>query len=384
MQPPIPYGRQNITDADIAAVAEALRSDFLTQGPRIAAFEDAFGAYIHAPHTIALSNGTAALHLAALALGVGPGTRVITSPITFAASANCIRYAGGEVWFADIDPQTLTLDPAAVRRLLESHPRGYFAGLVPVDFAGLPANLPALRALADEFGLWVLEDACHAPGGHITTPDGHIYRCGDGQLAEAAIFSFHPVKHIACGEGGAVTTARPDVAQRVADLRTHGITRDPARMRENHGGWYHEMQTLGYNYRLTDFQAALGLSQLSRADAGLARRQEIAAQYTARLAHLPITLPHVSAGYTHAWHLYVIQTERRRELYDHLRAANIFAQVHYIPVYRHPYYQDLGYPPGLCPLAEAYYARCLSLPMYPTLTDEQQDYVIQVVEEFLY
>jgi UDP-4-amino-4,6-dideoxy-N-acetyl-beta-L-altrosamine transaminase len=382
MQPPIPYGRQHITDEDIAAVAEALRSDYLTQGPRVPEFEAAFGAYIHAQHCVAVSNGTAALHLAALALGVGPGVRVITSPITFAASANCIRYAGGEVWFADIDPETYTLDPEAVRRLLEQHPRGYFSGIVPVDFAGLPANLPELHALAKEWGLWVLEDACHAPGAMLETKRGEVFRCGDGQLSDAAIFSFHPVKHIACGEGGAVTTPWPDVAQRVATLRTHGIVRDPALLHEHHGPWYHEMQELGYNYRLTDFQAALGLSQLKRADLGLTERQLIAQRYTRELAHLPLQLPTLPLGYTHAWHLYVVQTDRRAALFDHLRAANIFPQVHYIPVYWHPYYRNLGYPKGLCPVAEAYYARCLSLPMYPSLSESQQGYVIDCVKAF--
>ncbi|MBC7447137.1 MAG: aminotransferase class I/II-fold pyridoxal phosphate-dependent enzyme, partial [Hymenobacteraceae bacterium] len=228
---PIPYGRQHITDADVAAVADALRSDFLTQGPRVAAFEEAFAAYVGAPFAVAVANGTAALHLCALALGVQPGQRVITSPITFAASANCVRYCGGEVWFADIDPATALLDLTRVRALLEAHPRGFFHGLIPVDFAGRPVELAACRALAGEFGLWIIVDACHAPGGEFTDARGTQHRCGDGSLADLAIFSFHPVKHIATGEGGMITTARRDLYEALLMLRTHGITRDPAKLR---------------------------------------------------------------------------------------------------------------------------------------------------------
>ncbi len=380
---PIPYGRQHITDADVAAVVEALHADFLTQGPRVAAFEQAFAAYIGAPYAVAVANGTAALHLCALALGVGPDSRVITSPITFAASANCVRYCGGEVWFADIDPTTALLDIAQVRRLLESHPRGFFHGLIPVDFAGRPVDMAAFRALADEFGLWIIEDACHAPGGGFTDAAGQPHHCGDGSLADLAIFSFHPVKHIATGEGGMITTTRRDLYDALLLLRTHGITRDPARLHHpNEGGWYMEMQTLGYNYRLPDLNCALGLSQLQRAEAGLARRRQLAAHYDAAFATVAgvTTLPPAPG---HAYHLYIIAVADRRGLYDFLRTRNIFAQVHYIPVHRMPYYEALGHRAGDFPRAEAYYAHCLSLPLYPTLTDAEQAYVVSCVQEFV-
>lgn len=379
---PIPYGRQHITPEDEQAVLESLRSDYLTQGPRVAEFERAFAAYIGAPYAVAVANGTAALHLSALALGVQPGQRVITSPITFSASANCVRYCGGEVWFADIDPATAVLDPAAVRHLLESHPRGWFSGLIPVDFGGRPANLPAFRALANEFDLWILEDACHAPGGELTAADGTTHRCGDGSLAELAIFSFHPVKHIATGEGGMITTANRALYEALLELRTHGITRDPAKLhRPDEGGWYMEMQHLGYNYRLPDMNCALGTSQLQRADAGLARRRALAARYDVAFAgDAAVRALPPDAG--HAYHLYIVRVPNRRGLYDFLRTRNIFAQVHYIPVHRMPYYEALGHRAGDYPHAEAYYEECLSLPLYPTLTDEEQDYVIGCVREF--
>ena len=383
----IPYGRQHITEADVAAVVAALHADFLTQGPRVAAFEEAFAAYVGAPYAVAVANGTAALHLCCLALGVQKGQRVITTPITFAASANCVRYCGGEVWFADIDPETALLSVAKVRALLEAHPPGFFTGLIPVDFAGRPADLPAFRALADEFGLWIIEDACHAPGGALTDAAGAVHRCGDGSLAELAIFSFHPVKHIATGEGGMITTARRDLYDALLMLRTHGITREPARLRHpDEGGWYMEMQTLGYNYRLPDLNCALGLSQLQRADDGLARRRQLAARYAAALAAAPAAygvqpLP-PDAG--HAYHLYVVRTPARRALYEFLRTKNIFAQVHYIPVQRMPYYEDLGHYAAVdLHHADDYYAECLSLPLYPTLTDDEQDYVLASLREFV-
>lgn len=378
----IPYGKQNITAEDLAAVTEALQSDFLTQGPRITAFEDEFAAYTGAKYAVAVANGTAALHLCALALGVNADSKVITTPITFAASANCVRYCGGEVAFADIDPATATIDIDKVKAMLEASPKGTYTGIVPVDFAGYAVNLEALRALADEYGLWIIEDACHAPGGFFTDSKGEKQYCGNGKFADLAIFSFHPVKHIACGEGGAITTNSRELYEKLLMLRTHGITKDPAKMHEHHGGWYMEMQELGYNYRLTDFQAALGSSQLKRADEGIDRRREIAETYDnafAGTAVVPLTPP---ADKGHAYHLYVIQVADRKGLYDYLRTKNIFAQVHYIPTHTMPYYQGLGHKKGDHPLAEAYYERCLSLPMYPTLTAEEQAYVIKSVLDY--
>jgi UDP-4-amino-4,6-dideoxy-N-acetyl-beta-L-altrosamine transaminase len=382
METLIPYGRQNITESDIEAVAQVLRGDYLTQGPKIAELETAFANYVGSKYAVAISNGTAALHLCAMALGVTQETRVITSPITFVASANCIRYCGGEVWFADIDPDTFTLSLSKTRALLESKPKGFFSGIIPVDFAGLPTNLEAFRALADEFGCWLIEDACHAPGGSFTNTTGETIRCGSGRYAELAIFSFHPVKHIAAGEGGMITTNDENLYKHLLRLRTHGITREADLLTENHGGWYYEMQELGYNYRITDFQAALALSQLNRADQGLKRRQEIADRYTEAFANANIELPVVQVGSQHAWHLYVIRTSKRKALYDYLRTKNIFCQVHYIPVHTMPYYQQFGWKKGDFVISEAYYEGCLSLPMYPTLSNEQQEYVITSILEF--
>jgi UDP-4-amino-4,6-dideoxy-N-acetyl-beta-L-altrosamine transaminase len=381
---PLPYGRQHITDADVAAVTAALHADYLTQGPTVAAFERQFAQYVGAKYAVAVSNGTAALHLCALALNVQPGQRVITTPLTFSASANCVRYCGGEVHFADIDPQTGLMDLGLVRRMLEAHPKGHFTGLIPVDFAGLAVNLEEARQLADEFGLWIIEDACHAPGGFFIDSAGREQRCGNGHFADLAIFSFHPVKHIATGEGGMITTNSEVLFHHLLRLRTHGITRDPADLvREPDGGWYMEMQELGYNYRLPDFNCALGLSQLARADEGLARRRQLAARYDAAFAALPGVTVLAPGRLGHAYHLYVIQVERRRELYDFLKTKQIFAQVHYIPVHRMPYYEGLGWRAGDFPLVENYYVHCLSIPMFPTLTDAEQDYVVACIRAFV-
>lgn len=378
----IPYGKQHVTAEDIQAVTDVLRSDFLTQGPVVGEFEKAFAAYLGARYAVAVSSGTAALHLAALALGVGPGSRVITTPITFAASGNCILYTGGEVAFADIEAASLVLDVAEVRKLLASKPKGYFSGIVVVDFAGYPVDLKAYRELADAYGLWIIEDACHAPGGFFKDSDGEEIWCGNGALADISIFSFHPVKHIAAGEGGMLTTNNKDLYEKLLMLRTHGVTRDPQRLTQNPGGWYYEVQELGYNYRLTDIQAALGLSQLKRAKKGLARRRELARRYTeAFQENKKITLSAQPFG--HAYHLYVIQTPRRLELYNHLRTQQIFTQVHYIPMHLHPLYRQFGWKEGDFPVSEGYYAQCLSLPMFASLKDEEQQFVIEKVLEFL-
>jgi UDP-4-amino-4,6-dideoxy-N-acetyl-beta-L-altrosamine transaminase len=379
----IPYGKQNISQQDIDAVVTALTSDFLTQGPRIQQFEEKFASYVNAKYAVAVANGTAALHLAALALGVKEGTKVITTPITFAASANCIRYCGGDIAFADIDPNTALLNVARVKAMLEAAPKGTYSGIIPVDFAGYPVDLEAFRKLADEHGLWIIEDACHAPGGYFTDSKGQKHLCGSGAYAELAIFSFHPVKHIACGEGGMITTNSKELYDKLIVLRTHGITKDPAQMRENHGGWYYEMIELGYNYRLTDIQCALGISQLTQADAGLIRRKQIAKRYDLAFSNSKAKslIPTASVG--HAYHLYVIEVSERKALYDALREKGIYAQIHYVPVHSMPYYQSLGFKKGSLPLAEAYYSRCISLPMYPALTDEEQSFVINTVLQVL-
>ncbi|GAB4413734.1 MAG: UDP-4-amino-4,6-dideoxy-N-acetyl-beta-L-altrosami ne transaminase [Bacteroidia bacterium] len=377
----IPYGRQQIDASDIAAVVEVLQGDWLTQGPAIEAFEQAFARYVDSTYAVAVSSGTAALHLSVLALGVAPGQQVITTPLTFAATANCVRYAGGQVALCDIDPATGLLDLDAVERRLAAASPGTYAGIIPVDYAGLGADMEAFRKLADRHGLWLLEDSCHAPGGSFTASDGQPQRCGSGAWADLAIFSFHPVKHIACGEGGMITTRDAALAARLRMLRNHGITRDPDLLHQQPGGWYYEMQLLGFNYRLTDIQAALGLSQLMRADANLARRRALAQRYDTAFAAMPVRpLPAVPG---HAYHLYVVRVDDRKGLYDHLRARGVFAQVHYIPVHLHPAYEALGFCRGDLPHAEAFYDQCLSLPLYPDLSDEQQAYVIATVGEFV-
>ena len=279
----------------------------------------------------------------------------------------------------DIDPQTALMDLKALKKKLESVPKNTYQGIIPVDFAGYPLQMDAFKEIADEFGLWVIEDACHAPGGYYSDSNGQQQFCGNGIYADLAIFSFHPVKHIACGEGGMITTNNPELYESLMMLRTHGITKDPSRLQENHGGWYYEMQDLGYNYRLTDFQAALGISQLNRANENLRIRRELAKVYDNAFegsAVKPLKSP-LDGG--HAYHLYVIQVNNRKEVYDQLRAHNIYAQVHYIPVHYQPYYQDLGFKKGDFPCAEEYYNQCLSLPLYPTLEKEEQQYVIDVI-----
>lgn len=380
---PIPYGRQNITDKDIQAVIETLQSDFLTQGPKIEEFEKAFARYIGCKYAVAISNGTAALHLCAMALNVDANTNVITTPITFAASANCVRYCGGNVYFSDINPDTFTLDLAKVESLINSKPKGFFKGIIPVDFAGYAVNLEELKKLAIKYDLWIIEDACHAPGGYFLDSKGNKQLCGNSNFADMAIFSFHPVKHIACGEGGMITTNNEELYKKLLLFRTHGITKNPDLLVENHGGWYYEMQELGYNYRLTDFQAALGITQLERADEGLTRRREIAKKYYEAFKNEKAILRQSGIVEGHAYHLYIIEIEKRKELYDYLRTKNIFCQVHYIPVHTMPYYKKLGNKQGDFPISEDYYSKCLSLPMYPTLTQEEQNYVIDNIINFI-
>lgn len=391
----IPYGKQNITKEDIDVVIEALQSDYLTQGPRILEFEERFADYVGSKYAVAVANGTAALHLCTLALGVKEGDKVITTPITFAASANCVRYCGGEVVFADIDPDTYLLDIEKVRELLESAPENTYKGVIPVDFAGRPANLEEFRKLADEYNLWIIEDACHAPGGYFLDSKKKIQKCGNGNFANLAIFSFHPVKHIACGEGGMITTNDEVLYSKLLALRTHGITKNESEFtnsvefacgkeseNENYPGWYMEMQTLGFNYRITDFQAALGYSQLQRADEGLMRRRTIASIYANAFRDLSFIKSQSGVFEGHAYHLYIIEVENRLGLYNYLRENNVFAQIHYIPCHLMPYYRQLGWMEGDFPDSENYYKGCISLPMYPTLKEDEQLMVINYIKHF--
>ena len=387
----IPYGRQNITQEDIDIVVEALKSDYLTQGPKILEFENAFAKYVGSKYAVAVANGTAALHLCTLALDVKKGQKVITTPITFAASANCVRYCDGEVVFADIDPETYLLDFDSVKSILEASPMGTYQGIIPVDFAGRAVDLEKFRKLADEYNLWIIEDSCHAPGGCFIDEKGNEQNCGNGNFADLAIFSFHPVKHIASGEGGMITTNNEVLYQKLLMLRTHGIVKSNelyTNSIEFAGGkdiyplWYMEMQELGFNYRLTDFQAALGLSQLKRADEGLQRRREIAKTYYEAFKNKSFIKGQSGVVEGHAYHLYIIEVENRLGLYNFLRTQNIFAQIHYIPCHLMPYYREFGWKEGDMPKAEKYYKHCISLPMYPTLTEQEQQFVIENIIKF--
>ncbi len=379
---PIPYGKHDVTDEDIKAVIDVLHSSNLTQGPKIREFETAFAEYVGAKYAVTVSNGTAALHLSAMALNVKPGDKVITTPITFVASANCVRYCRGEVVFADIDPETFLLDINKVKELLAGADHKTFKGIIPVNFAGYPVDLEAYRQLADEYGLWLIEDACHAPGGYFRDSKGEKQGCGNGNFADLSVFSFHPVKHIAAGEGGMITTNNERLYRRLLNLRTHGIQQDPGKWIENHGPWYYEMQELGFNYRLTDIQAALAISQLKRASQNLKKRQQIAQRYDAAFKNTPIETPKIKEGVCHAYHLYVVCSKKRDALFNYLRQLNIMVQVHYIPVHCQLYYRNQGWKKGDLPVAEDFYQQCLSIPMYPTLTDDEQNYVIQKISAF--
>jgi UDP-4-amino-4,6-dideoxy-N-acetyl-beta-L-altrosamine transaminase len=373
----IPYGRQTIEDDDVAAVVEALRGDWLTQGPTVASFEAALAAACGAPYAVAFSSGTAALHAACHAAGLGAGDEVLTSALTFAASANCAAYVGATPRFADIDAETWNVSAATIGAALSERTRA----VIPVSFSGLPAPLAEIRAAIGP-DVVLIEDAAHALGGR--GPDGPV---GAVTVADMSVFSFHPVKTIATGEGGAITVRDPELRQRLLDFRSHGMTKDPARLeRPDEGGWYMEQQDLGFNYRITDLQCALGLSQMAKLERFVAARNAIADRYRGALADVPgLRLPPAAApGSRHAHHLFVIHVPERRALYDGLRERGVFAQVHYLPVYLHPWYgETYGYGPGLCPEAEAYYAGCLSLPCFPALTEAEQDTVIAAVRELV-
>ena len=376
----IPYGRQSIEQDDIEAVVNTLQSDFLTQGPKVLEFEKKFADYIGSKYAVAVNNATSGLHLSVLSLGLSKGDRVITTPITFAASANCIRYAGAEVWFADINPDTYLLSIESVRSLLESKPRGFFKGIIPVDFAGLPINLEDFRSLANEYNLWLIEDACHAPGGYFTDTKGVSQRCGNGNYADLGVFSFHPVKHIACGEGGMVTTNSEVLYSKLLLLRTHGITKE--NIQENQGAWFYEMQALGFNYRLTDIQSALGITQLAKNDRGVEKRNEIAKKYKQAFQGR-VKFQELPQKFYNAHHLFVIEVENRKGLYEFLKEHHIFTQIHYIPVHTLPYYKEIGYETADLSNAENYYSKCISLPMYPTLKHKEQKFVIDKVLEYI-
>ena len=369
----VPYGRQLIEDDDIAAVTAALRSDYLTTGPLVGEFERALAAVAGTNYAVSVSSGTAALHAAYQALNLGPGDEVVTSPLTFAATANAALYCGARPVFADVDAATGLLDPAAAEAAITSRTKA----IVAVDYAGTPADYDSLTAVAGRHGVALAADAAHSLGASYKGKPV-------GGLATATVLSFHPVKAISTGEGGAVVTDVDGIAQSALRFRTHGIERRRERLIQgDRPAWYHEMQSLGYNYRLTDIQSALGLSQLAKLSRFIEQRTELARRYSQAFADLAaIQLPVVPDDRTSGWHLYVVRVNEpslRDTLFDALRKRGIGAQVHYIPVYLHPYYRGLGYEAGTCPVAEKFAASCLSLPIFPGLSASDLDYVIEVV-----
>jgi UDP-4-amino-4,6-dideoxy-N-acetyl-beta-L-altrosamine transaminase len=377
----IPYGRQSLDQADIDAVVTVLQSDWLTQGPTIERFEQAMAERCQADFAVAVCNATAALHIACLAAGLGPGDRLWTTPNTFLASANCGRYCGAEVDFVDIDPLTWNLDANALALKLEQAERDGTLPkvLVAVAFSGQSCDMRRIAELAGRYGFTVIEDASHAVGASYA---GRPVGCGE--FAAMTVFSFHPVKIITSAEGGMVLTNRPELAERLQRLRSHGMTRDPQQMTEaSHGPWYYQQVELGFNYRITDLQAALGLSQLSKLEGFIERRRELAARYDGLLADLPLTLPGAQPEAESAWHLYVVRLQldsiklSHRQVFEGLRAAGIGVNLHYIPVHLQPYYRDQGFAEGDFPQAERYYAQAISLPLFPLLSDEQQDHVVE-------
>jgi UDP-4-amino-4,6-dideoxy-N-acetyl-beta-L-altrosamine transaminase len=385
-QPPLPYGRQWIDDADIAAVVDVLQGDWLTQGPLVTAFEQALAERCGARYAVALSSGTAALHLACLAAGLGPGDVGVTSPITFVASANCVAYCGATPAFADIDPQTATLDPAALAAVCERlRPKV----IIPVDFSGQPADLPAIREIARAHGALVIQDAAHSLGGSYLH-EGVEHPVGACRHADLAILSFHPVKHITSGEGGAVLTNDPELYARLLDLRTHGITKDARRLTRDDGPWYYEQHSLGFNYRITDLQCALGLSQLGKLPDFIQRRRALVALYSELCADLTadVALLIERDDRRSAYHLMVARIRggapRRRAIFEALQARGIRPQVHYIPVHLQPWYRErYSFQEGDFPHAEEYYAGCVSLPLFPKMTDDDVRRVVAALREAL-
>jgi len=381
----IPYSRQNIDDDDIAAVTAVLRSDFLTQGPSGPAFESAFAERHGVKFAISVANATAGLHISCLALGMGPGKRVWTSPNSFVASANCALYVGAEVDFVDIDPATRNMSVEALEaRLVIAEREGRLPDLlIPVDFSGLPCDLREMRALADRYGFHILQDASHATGAtYLDGPVGSAY-------ADITVFSFHAVKVVTTGEGGMLTTNDEALARRLKLLRSHGVTRDQADLeRSENGSWYYEQVLLGYNCRLTDIQSALGLSQLRRLEGWQQRREALADRYDTLLAGMPLKLPVRRQDRRSAWHLYVIELAddcqtSRSEVFAGMRAAGIGVNVHYIPIHTQPHYERLGFRTGDFPNAERYYERAITLPLFPAMTHAEQDIVVETLERLM-
>ncbi len=375
----LPYGRQMIDEADITSVVQTLKSDFLTTGPSVDEFEQAIATYVGAKYAVAFSNGTAALHGACFAASVSHGDEVITTPMTFAASANCILYMGGTPVFADIDLETYNISPNSILQRITPKTKA----IIPVHYTGQPADMDEISKIARDYHLVVIEDGAHALGASYKG-------CKIGTFSDMTVFSLHPVKPITTGEGGIVTTNDSVIYKKLLQFRSHGIVRDADMLIENHGPWYHEMQSLGYNYRLTDIQAALGKSQLHKLDSFIARRREIATCYSEAFASLnQVQIPTQRADRESGWHLYILRLKlnllkcSRKEIFEALRAENIGVNVHYIPVYYHPYYRSLGYQKGLCLNAENLYDEIITLPLFPSMTDGDVEDVVSAVTKVI-
>lgn len=375
----LPYGQQWIDNDDIEAVVNVLKSDYLTTGPAVSKFEQEIANYVGAKYAVSFSNGTAALHGACFAAGISIGDEVITTPITFAASANCVLYLGGKPIFVDIDPKTYNINPKEIEKQITNKTKA----IIPVDFTGQPVDLEEIYTIAKKYGLVVIEDAAHALGAKYKGKKV-------GSISDMTMFSFHPVKHITSGEGGMITTNNKEYYEKMLQFRSHGITREPNKMIENHGPWYYEMQFLGFNYRLTDIQAALGSSQLKKIDQFIELRKKYAEMYNAAFETIPqITIPYQHSEAESSWHLYIIRLNqdllkaKRKEIVEHLLSMNIGVNVHYIPVYLLPYYQQLGFQKGLCPHAETLYEEIITLPLFPKMSELDVSDVIQAVKKIV-
>lgn len=369
----IPYGRQSISEEDIQAVVDVLRSDYLTTGPKVAEFENIVANYVGAKYAVAVSNGTVALHIACLAAGIQPGDEVIVSPITFAASANCVLYCGGKPVFADIKPDTYNIDPEDIERKITSKTKA----IIAVHYTGQPCEMDEITAIAEKHNLVVIEDGAQVISGEYKGKK-------IGSISDMTTFSFHPVKPVTTGEGGMVTTNNEELYQRLKLFHTHGITREESLLTHNEGPWYYEQLELGYNYRITDIQCALGISQMKRLDRFAAHRRKLAHRYDEAFAGCKdIITPYQHPDCLSSYHLYMIQVpaEHRREIFENLRNKGIGVNVHYIPVYKLPYYQQHGYQGTCCPNAEAFYAKAITLPLYADMTEEQVDYVVECVKD---
>lgn len=379
----IPYGRQSIDQEDINAVIEVLKSEFLSQGPAVTKFEEEFAVAVGAKYAVAFCNATVALHTGFKILNKNIQKKVIVTPNTFVASSNCVLYEKGKLEFVDIDPKTFNIDLDQVEKMLEKNPNAY-QGIIPVDFAGLPVDTERLRLIADKYNLWIMEDACHAIGGGFYNSQKEFIKCGSGVYSDLTVFSFHPVKHIATGEGGMITTNNENFYHHLTKLRSHGIERDEKLLKEpSDGGWYHEMQELGYNYRMPDINAALGLSQLKKISTNIEKRNLIARNYKVFLKGTETLCQEYDEDkFLNAYHLFVIQSDTRKELYDYLKSQEIYSQVHYLPVYKHPYYQENGFKEIKLSHVEKYYSKALSLPMFHGMREEEQAYVLSHLTKY--